>query len=135
MKKTLIILTAILATLAFTSCQTSQQTGTMIGAGGGALAGAILGNNIEGLSKAEGAIAGAVVGGIAGNMHGKQQDQINSMRGEIATMNQTVVNVRNSNGSTVPVVLNKSGSGWQGPRGEFYATMPSESQLRPVYGF
>tara|TARA_R110002096_G_scaffold104771_20_gene230776 strand:+ start:5299 stop:5700 length:402 start_codon:yes stop_codon:yes gene_type:complete len=133
MKKSL-FLTAIIAILGIVGCE-SPQSGTAVGAGTGALVGAIAGNNIDGLSKAEGAIAGAVVGGVIGNVQGRQQGQIKAMQGEIAAQNQTVINVRNSNGSTTPVVLQRSGNGWQGPRGEIYETVPSESQLKSVYGF
>lgn len=131
---------ATLALLAASSaCETNQGTGTAVGAGGGAALGAIMGNNVDGISKTEGAIAGAVVGGLMGNVMGRQQDQINAARAEAAAANQaantTVVNVTNSNGSVTPVVLTRTGTGWQGPRGEIYPSIPSQSQLRPVYGF
>ena len=114
---------------------TQEATRTAVGAGAGALAGGIAGNNIDGISKTEGAIAGAIVGGLLGNQMGRQQDQINTMQGQIAQTNRTVVNVRNSNGSTTPVVLHRAGDRWQGPRGELYDNLPDEFQLRDVYGF
>lgn len=49
-------------------------------------------------------------------------------------MNVTI-NVQNSNGSFTPVTLNRAGSQWVGPRGEYYDGVPSVGQLRPVYGF
>jgi len=45
------------------------------------------------------------------------------------------VNVTNSNGSVTPITLLKQGVGYVGPRGEYYSTLPTEDQLRPVYGF
>ena len=112
---------------AFTSCETTnQQRSTAIGAGLGGGIGAIAGNNIDGLSSTEGAIAGAVIGGLIGNQSGRQQDQINSLQTQV---NQNVVNVRNSNGSVTPVILHRSGTGWQGPRGEVYTNLPTEGQF------
>jgi hypothetical protein len=43
--------------------------------------------------------------------------------------------VTNSNGSTTPVTLTRQGTSYIGPRGEYYATMPTNEQLRMVYGF
>ena len=117
----------------FTSCETSSQArGTAIGAGIGGGLGAIAGNNIDGISTTEGAVVGAVVGGLIGNQSGRQQDQINSLQNQV---NQTVVNVQNSNGSVTPVILHRSGNGWQGPRGEIYTNLPTEGQLKQAYGF
>jgi hypothetical protein len=55
---------------------------------------------------------------------------------EIA-VEQTKVRVwiTNSNGSQTSVSLQKSGPGFVGPRGEYYTNMPTEKQLRIVYGF
>jgi hypothetical protein len=43
--------------------------------------------------------------------------------------------ITNSNGSLTSVSLRKSGPGFVGPRGEYYPNMPTEKQLRIVYGF
>jgi hypothetical protein len=125
-------------------CQTTQsgsaaESGTAGGAFLGAGLGAILGNNINGLSSAEGAIAGALVGGLLGHTTGKQQDQLDAQEKKIAQMNrersQTVVHVKNSNGSQTPVVLIMVGADqWRGPKGEIYTGLPTEEQLRAVYG-
>jgi hypothetical protein len=50
-------------------------------------------------------------------------------------MNTVMVKVTNSNGSIVQVPLRKQGVGYVGTRGEYYPTLPTEDQLRPVYGF
>jgi hypothetical protein len=50
-------------------------------------------------------------------------------------MNTVMVNVTNTNGSITQVMLIKQGPGYIGPRGEYYETLPTENQLRPVYGF
>ncbi len=45
-----------------------------------------------------------------------------------------VINVPNANGSYTPVRLTPSGTGYLGPKGEFYQNLPTVSQLAPVYG-
>lgn len=48
---------------------------------------------------------------------------------------EVVVWVRNFNGSSTRVVLQRSATGaWVGERGEFYDTMPTEEELGKVYG-
>lgn len=49
----------------------------------------------------------------------------------------TVINIwiTNSNGSKTPVKLTRQGFGYVGPRGEYYHSMPTNEQLRVVYGF
>jgi hypothetical protein len=43
--------------------------------------------------------------------------------------------ILNSNGSRTSVQLTRQGSGYLGPRGEYYDQMPTNEQLRVVYGF
>ncbi|NCD35051.1 MAG: hypothetical protein EOL87_16745 [Spartobacteria bacterium] len=53
------------------------------------------------------------------------------------TMNMQTVTVwvQNANGSRTPVELRPASYGqWMGPRGEVYATFPSEAALRSIYG-
>jgi hypothetical protein len=50
-------------------------------------------------------------------------------------MNTVTVKITNSNGSISQVKLIKQGVGYVGPRGEYYEQLPTEDQLRPVYGF
>ena len=45
-----------------------------------------------------------------------------------------VVNVRNANGSYTPVTLRRQGNVYVGPRGEQYLLVPTEEQLKDVYG-
>jgi hypothetical protein len=45
------------------------------------------------------------------------------------------VNITNSNGSISRVRLRREGIGYVGTRGEFYDHLPTEDELRPVYGF
>lgn len=51
--------------------------------------------------------------------------------GEIAV----TVWITNSNGSQTSVRLTRQGPWYVGPRGEYYSEMPTNEQLRVVYGF
>ncbi len=46
-----------------------------------------------------------------------------------------IVWITNSNGSKTSVKLRRSGPGFIGPRGEWYPSIPTNTQLRVVYGF
>jgi hypothetical protein len=55
---------------------------------------------------------------------------------EIIVEHTTVkVWITNSNGSQTSVSLHRNGSGFVGPRGEYYRNMPTKRQLRIIYGF
>jgi hypothetical protein len=54
------------------------------------------------------------------------------MREEMRTV---AVNITNSNGSISQVQLKRHGVGYVGTRGEYYRQLPTEDQLRPIYGF
>ena len=60
------------------------------------------------------------------------QAERDSIRQEINTV---TVRITNSNGSISQVKLRKEGVGYVGPRGEYYDQLPTEEQLKPVYGF
>ncbi len=113
-------------------CESDAQTGAGIGALAGAGIGALAGGSTEST------LIGAAVGGGAGYMLGNEGDkkktkqEMEDLRGE---MNTATVNVTNSNGSIIPVKLRKQGVGYVGPRGEYYDKLPTEDQLRPIYGF
>ena len=113
-------------------CQSDAQTGAVIGGLAGAGIGALAGGHTEST------LIGAAVGTGAGYMIGNEGDkaktrtQMFAMQNE---MNSQLVNVTNSNGSIVQVRVTRQGVGWVGPRGEYYPTLPSSGQLRPVYGF
>ncbi|HUT30534.1 MAG TPA: hypothetical protein VMX13_12140 [Sedimentisphaerales bacterium] len=89
------------------------------------------------------ALAGALIGaGILGTgellnqtdqLARQEQEQSQKCREE--GEEKVVVEVTNSNGSIIPVELKKEGCVYIGPKGERYNELPSEEQLRPVYGF
>jgi len=119
--------------LAFAAgCESDAQTGALLGTAAGAGVGQLAGRSTEST------LIGAAVGGGAGYMIGSEQDkkktqaEIDSLRQE---MNTVMVKVTNSNGSVIQVPLRKQGVGYVGPRGEYYDKLPTEDQLRPIYGF
>lgn len=113
-------------------CESDAQTGTLLGAGTGALAGQAIGRNRKST------VIGTAVGTGAGYMIGNEMDkkktqaQLNEVSAE---QNTVTVWITNSNGSKIPVTLRKSGPNFIGPKNEVYSTMPTEEQLRSVYGF
>jgi hypothetical protein len=77
---------------------------------------------------------GGGAGYILGNENDKKKAQAErySIRDE---MSYVAVNVTNSNGSISQVRLRRHGVGYVGTRGEYYSHLPSENELRPIYGF
>ncbi|MCX8036950.1 MAG: glycine zipper domain-containing protein [Candidatus Sumerlaeia bacterium] len=137
-----------IGSLALTGCETAAGTGTLIGAGTGALLGGATGAAIGGHHRghhgardgaAVGTLLGAAAGAGTGYLIGKQIDKNRQQDAAIQQAqieaNTIIINVHNSNGSLTPVRLVRQGNVWVGPRGETYTAMPTEDQLRPVYGF
>jgi len=130
---TILTVVAVSVGLAFfAGCESDAQTGALLGTAVGAGVGALAGNSTEDT------LIGAAVGGAVGYILGSEQDK-KKTRAEIDTlrqeMNTVTVNITNSNGSISQVLLRKQGIGYVGPRGEYYDKLPTEDQLRPVYGF
>ena len=133
-KLTTILAVAVLSfcSLFFFGCQSDAQFGSAVGA----LAGASIGQLAGGDSEAT--LIGAAVGGAAGYMFGNESDKVREqaerayMREEMKTV---AVNITNSNGSISQVRLKRYGVGYVGTRGEYYPQLPTEDQLRPIYGF
>jgi hypothetical protein len=111
--KILIMVGALSGLLIVTGCESDAQTGALIGTAAGAGIGQLAGGHTEQDKK-------------------KAEAEMMDLRHE---MNSVTVHVTNSNGSIIAVRLQRSGPGYIGPRGEYYPTLPSEDQLRPVYGF
>ena len=122
---------AALGLTCITGCETEAQNsallGTAIGAGIGALAG-----------DTEGALIGGAVGGGVGYVAGNEGDKKKTQQ-EIANVraeqNIVTVWITNSNGSKIPVKLTRNGPNYIGPRGEHYSQMPTENELKQIYGF
>jgi len=118
--------------LMMASCRTAAQTGAAVGV----LAGAGLGQVIGGTTGAT--ILGAAIGGAAGYMIGNEEDKSHARTERVhmrQEMDYVTVNISNSNGSISRVRLRREGIGYVGTRGEFYDHLPTEEELRPVYGF
>jgi osmotically inducible lipoprotein OsmB len=130
--------------LVSTGCDTAGQSGTLIGAGGGALAGQAIGGNTTGtlIGAGVGAVGGYIVGNEMDKNKAKQQasaptqsSNSQSYNTQSSQANTVTVWINNSNGSQMQVVLTRNGDGsYTGPRGERYQTMPTEQQLKQVYG-
>jgi hypothetical protein len=96
------------------------------GAAGGALIGAISGD------AGKGAAIGAAVGVVGGAVRRDQERQAAEVAQAQANATR-VINVPNANGSFTPVTLQLGQTGWVGPRGEVYPTLPTVDQLKGVY--
>ncbi|MBN1457021.1 MAG: hypothetical protein JW912_04125 [Sedimentisphaerales bacterium] len=132
----ILLVTAIGFGLFITGCENGAQTGSVIGTLAGAGIGQLAGRDTE--STLIGAAVGAGAGYIFGNESDKKKTiaetnaNIEALRAE---QNTTVVWVTNSNCSKIPVRLSRNGPGYIGPRGEQYSKLPTQDQLRVVYGF
>jgi hypothetical protein len=135
MSKIYIVIAAIVISSALImacGCESDAQTGALVGGAVGAGAGQAIGRNTEST------LIGAAVGAGAGYLIGNQQDKKKAQAQTEAVredLNTVTVNITNSNGSVSQVKLKKQGVGYVGPRGEYYAQLPTEEQLRPIYGF
>jgi len=128
----LLVVAVSFGSLFVTGCESDAQVGSAIGA----LAGAGIGQLAGGDSEAT--LIGAAVGGAAGYMLGNEGDR-RKAQAERAYMHQEMravaVNITNSNGSVSQVRLRRQGVGYVGTRGEYYHRLPTEDELRPIYGF
>lgn len=124
----------------YSGCTTTEQdtgTGAAIGAALGGIAGHNLGSGSGDRDK--GALAGAVIGGMVGREKSinKQKNRARDERiNQLERRANTVeVWIENPNGSSTPIYLEKrAGNVYVGPRGEHYQGMPSQQQLKSIYG-
>ena len=129
---TALILVIAAASVFVVGCETQGQSGALIGSGIGAGVGALAGGSTEST------LIGAAVGGGAGYIVGNEADkkqQKQEMQSMQQQANSEIINIRNSNGSIIQVKVTRSGTGWAGPRGEWYDHLPTEAELKPIYGF
>jgi uncharacterized membrane protein YhiD involved in acid resistance len=129
---TIILIAAVCLGLFVSGCENGAQTAAAIGALAGAGIGQLAGGDTEAT------LIGAAIGAGAGYMIGNENERdkteakMDSIRSQ---QNSVVVWVTNSNDSKVPVRLKRNGPGYVGPRGELYSKLPTQDQLRIVYGF
>lgn len=132
----LVVFVFIVSIMCVSGCQVTGDEATdsaLLGGALGALAGQAIGGDTQGtlMGAGIGALGGYVVG--QGNENKKEtQKEINQLRVE---QNTVVVWITNSNGSKIPVNLRRQGPNYVGPRGEIYGRLPTEDELRSVYGF
>jgi len=99
----------------------------------GAIVGGIIGYQSH--EEGEGAAIGAglfVVGELLkqSDRHHRDRDHEHKDR----RPEQVVVEIHNDNGSITPVKLKKKDGSYIGPKGEHYEQLPTEEQLKPLYG-
>lgn len=117
-------------------CETKAQSGALIGAGAGALAGQAIGHNTTGtlIGAGAGAVGGLLIGHAMDKSDEKKEKKASSAAAA-SDSNTITVWLTNPNGSQTPVKLTRNADGsYTGPKGERYQTMPTEEQLKPVYG-
>ena len=126
------VIAVVLNLSLITGCQNDAQTGAAIGTAAGAGIGQAAGGDTEST------LIGAGIGGVAGYIIGNESDK-NKAQAERDALREgaqyVTVNITNSNGSISQVRLKKQGVGYVGPRGEYYDKLPTQEQLKPIYGF
>ncbi|MHC4645014.1 MAG: hypothetical protein ACYTBJ_05915 [Planctomycetota bacterium] len=136
------ILLASLAPVLLGGCGELMLSPVYSSALGGALLGAIIGHQSG--ETGEGAALGAAICGVGALLaqtdelarkkkEAKEEDESNQ-RTE-ADGQKVIIKITNSNGSTTDVELTKKGCAYIGPNGEQYDQLPTEEQLKPIYGF
>lgn len=125
------LLLIALMLLAATGCETDRQNKALLGAALGAAIGQAAGHDTQAT------LIGAGVGGAAGYALGEDEPA-----GGTSTVSQPAAGntismwITNSNGSQTQVKLIRNADGsYTGPKGERYAAMPTEEQLKQAYGF
>ena len=136
--KTPVIVAVVVSLLLLSGCNEELRMSDIYGAAlGGALVGGIVGYQSH--EEGEGAAIGAAICGVGellsqlDNLDDKEKechDDDSDGRTEIY-----VIQVHNSNGSITPIEIEKKGNTFIGPKGEHYEALPTEEQLKPVYGF
>ncbi|MBN2513451.1 MAG: glycine zipper 2TM domain-containing protein [Sedimentisphaerales bacterium] len=135
----MLVLSVAASSVLISGCEKKWQSGTLIGAGAGAAIGQAAGGNTEGtlIGAGVGALAGGLIGGAMDSSDAKKADEKKKDSAVAAASDQNTVTVwlTNPNGSQTPVRLTRNADGsYTGPKGERYQTMPTEEQLKPVYG-
>jgi len=116
-------------------CDNGLKLSPIYGAAlGGALIGGIIGHQSGETDK--GIAIGAAVLGVGELL--RQTDKLSPKKREHKhedeDVEEVVIEIHNSNGSITPVELRKEGSIYIGPKGERYEQLPTEEQLKPIYG-
>ncbi len=121
--------------LMVSGCETQAQNKALIGGAVGAAAGQAIGRDTKGT------LIGAGIGAGAGYLWGSMEDKkkesavTTPTRTAASTSNTVTMYVTNSNGTRTEVKLTRNADGtYTGPRGEVYAKLPTQEQLKQDYG-
>ncbi len=100
----------------------------------GAAIGGIIGYQSD--EAGNGAALGAGIFAVGALLHqtDKMPEERKEHKHEEEEEQEVVIQIHNENGSLTPVVLKKEGGTYVGPNGEHYNRLPTEEQLKPVYG-
>ena len=143
-----VVMIALIASVSGCNPYNNEGEGAAAGGALGMLAGGIIGHQSHdtGAGMLIGGAVGAVTGAAVGSTIQKEPPPPEPATVVVAQPAQAVVpsetysgdtvtvNVPNSNGSYTAVVLKRSGNGYVGPQGEFYAQVPTTAQLQAMYG-
>lgn len=151
MKKYFYLFTMAMFISAISGCANPyNEEGEGAGVGGvlGAVAGGVIGHQSH--NTGAGMLIGGAVGAVTGAAVGSQIQKpepppavvvaqpapvvVAQPPSMVETQDSVTVNVPNDNGGYTAVVLKKSGDGFVGPQGEYYAQLPSVDQLKVMYG-
>ena len=135
--------------------QTKVAEGSWLGGIFGALLGGIVGHQQKGHHELGGALIGGAAGAVTGGIVGAQIPNENASPAvtqpypavaappasamPAATIGQEspdgsfTVNIANAQGGYTAVIIKRSGNGFVGPQGEYYAEFPKVSQLQAMY--
>lgn len=138
---------------------TKSGEGALLGGLLGAVAGGIIGHQMKGRHDVGGALIGAAVGATAGSVIGDQVPNRNAAAYAAApaalveapaavspvaitsavpaadpSAGPFALNIPKAQGGYTTVVIQRSGTGFTGPQGEYYAEFPKVAQLAAMYG-
>ena len=98
----------------------------------GAIIGGIVGHQSD--EPGEGAAIGAVIFGVGALLSEIDRQNEDEDDDECDREDEVVIQIRNDDGSETPVVLKRKHGTYFGPEGEHYDRLPTEEQLKPIYG-
>lgn len=131
----LVVLSVMAGLLMVSGCETNAQNKALLGGAIGAGAGQLIGRDTEGT------LIGAGIGAGAGYLWGSMEDKkkesavTTPTRTAASNGNTATMYVPNSNGTRTEVKLTRNADGtYTGPRGEVYAKLPTQEQLKQDYG-
>ena len=139
---TIIIIVSLSLSLCGCCCENHNSGGNSLKLGGiyqavlgGALIGGIVGYQSD--ETGEGVAVGAAICGVGELL--RQTDELarkekKHKEQENERTESVIVEIHNSNGSITPVKLKKENSHYIGPKGERYEELPTDEQLKPIYG-